>query len=305
MQTILESFLNPIFPVFALMLVGIIFARWGLFDTAAAYAINRFVFFVAVPTLLFSLLSAADLAAMDGRLLFFYFLSELLLFVAGALSARLFFKCPMGEAILLGMASCFVNHVFFVLPIAEMLYGKQAVIPITGVIVVDTTVIFGGTIIGLEFASHRGESFFRVIRSFAFNPVLVAIVAGLLVNISGVPIHDGIKTFTGFAGAAAAPAALFSLGIILSETNIKAIDRPALITTGFKILLHPLVAWLLFTGFIDISPLQRDSTLLVAAGPCGAMPFVLAMQYNVRADSIGLAIIYSTVASLLTLSVIA
>jgi len=35
------------------------------------------------------------------------------------------------------------------------------------------------------------------------------------------------------------------------------------------------------------------------------MPFVLALQYKVRAESIGIAIIYSTIASLFTLSIIA
>ena len=72
-----------------------------------------------------------------------------------------------------------------------------------------------------------------------------------------------------------------------------------------KIIVHPLVAWFLFTGIVEFEPVWRDPALLVAAGPCGAMPFVLAMQYKVRAESIGMAIIYSTVASLLTLSIIA
>ena len=75
--------------------------------------------------------------------------------------------------------------------------------------------------------------------------------------------------------------------------------------TGLKIIVHPLLAWFLFAGYVDIDPLWRNPALLVAAGPCGAMPFVLAMQYRVRAESIGLAIIYSTVASLFTLSLLA
>lgn len=301
----IDAFLNPIFPVFAIMLVGIVFSRGGLFDSAAAHAINRFVFFVAVPALLFLLLSRANLGNVDVRLLAFYFFSEVILFTCGAAIARLLFKCATGEAILLGMASCFVNHVFFVLPIATILYGEQATTPITAIIVFDTTVIFGGTIMGLEFASHRSESSWRVVRSFLRNPVLVSIALGLLVNVSGVTLHDGIVTFTSFAGAAAAPAALFSLGIILARTRFLSPDFTAIMVTGLKIVVHPLVAWFLFTGFVGFEPVLRDPALLVAAGPCGAMPFVLAMQYKVRAESIGMAIIYSTVASLLTLSIIA
>jgi malonate transporter len=304
-QTILETFLNPIFPVFAIMLVGIVFARGGLFDTSMAQAINRFVFYVALPGLLFSLMSSADIGVVDSRLLAFYFLSELVLFVAGAATARLFFKAEPGEAILLGMASCFVNHVFFMLPIVGILYGEQALIPVTAIIVIDTTIVFGGTVIGLEIASHRGESLWNIIRIFIRNPVLMAIAAGLLVNLSPIDVHEGLITFTTFAGSAAAPASLFSLGIILAETGTSRFDRKALATSGLKILIHPVVAWLFFVGFVETDPRWREPVLLVAAGPCGAMPFVLAMQYKIRAKSIGLAIIYSTVASLFTLSIIA
>ncbi len=301
----ISAFLNPIFPVFAIMLAGIVFSRGGLFDGAAAQAINRFVFYVAVPALLFLLLSGADLGTMDYRLLGFYFFSEVLLYTGGAAIARIVFSCGPGEALLLGMASCFVNHVFFVLPIATILYGEQATTSITAIIAIDTTILFGGTIMGLEIASHRSESIWRVVRSFVRNPVLVSIALGLMVNISGLTLHEGIVTFTSFAGAAAAPAALFSLGIILARSRFLSLDYRAAMVTGLKIIIHPLVAWFFFTGFFEFDPLLRNPALLVAAGPCGAMPFVLAMQYKIRAESIGMAIIYSTVASLLTLSIIA
>ncbi len=305
MQAIIQTFLNPIFPVFAIMLVGIVFAKRGLFDVAAAQAINKFVFYVAVPALLFSLLSGATLGNVDWRLLGFYFLSEIVLFAAGTAVARLLYKCEPGEALLLGMATCFVNHVFFILPIADIIYGEQATVPITAIIVMDSTLLFGGAIIGLEIASHRDQSLWKIIRVFIRNPVLVAIFTGLAVNILGVRVHEGIRTFTSFAGSAAAPAALFSLGIILAATRSTILDPRALTAATLKVLVHPVVAWLFFTSFINIDQIWRDPALLVAAGPCGAMPFVLALQYKVRAQSIGMAIIYSTVASLLTLSIIA
>lgn len=305
MHPILETFLNPIFPVFAIMLVGIVFAKRGLFDVAAAQAINKFVFYVAVPALLFSLLSSAPFNQVDYQVLALYFLSELLVFTIGFLVAKIFFNCSKGESILLGMASSFVNHVFFILPIAEILYGEQAAIPITAIIVIDTTVVFGGAIVGLEFASHRGESRLKIARSFIRNPVLMAIAIGLTVNVLGFTVHEGIETFTSFAGRAAAPAALFSLGIILAGTKNFQVDYTALAATVLKIFVHPLLAWLLFSSLGHTGQIWRDPALLVAAGPCGAMPFVLAMQYRIKAESIGLAIIYSTAASLLTLSIIA
>jgi predicted permease len=45
--------------------------------------------------------------------------------------------------------------------------------------------------------------------------------------------------------------------------------------------------------------------VLIAAGPCGAMPFVVALRYGVATDRIAAAIIMSTVISTFTLAVLA
>ncbi len=304
-EAIVATFFNPILPVFAIMLVGMLFARRGFFDTASAQAINRFVFYVAVPALLFSLLSDAAFTQVDWRLPVLYFISETILFTAGTFVARFVFHRSVGESLLLGMASCFVNHVFFVLPIAQYLYGDQATVPITAVIVVDTTVIFAGTIIGLEIASHRDEPLWKVGRFFVRNPVLVAIFLGMTVNLTGIGVPAGVMTFCIFTGAAAAPAALFSLGVILATATGRGFDGAAGAITALKTLVHPMVAGLLYLVLGGELRLSGDASLLIAAGPCGAMPFVLALQYKIPSESIGRAIVYSTVASLVTLAVLA
>lgn len=287
------------------MLLGIIMAKGGLFDIAAAQAINKFVFFVVLPALVFSLVAWAPLEQVQFQAVLRYFITDICIFLAASLIARFVLKCGKGEAILLGMASCFVNHVLFILPIATILYGEDVRVPITAIIFIDTVLVFGAVVVGLEIASHRGESPLRVVLSFLKNPVLIAIFLGLLVNLFGLALHPGIRTFTAFAGSAVAPAALFSLGIILSEAKLARVDAPALLVTSIKIVVHPLLVWLLLSNVADLSQLWKDSVVLTAAGPCGAMPFVLALQYKVRSESIGLAIIYSTVASLVTLSIIA
>jgi predicted permease len=305
MHVVVQSFLNPILPTFAIMLIGIILARKAVFDIAAALAINKFVFFVAVPALLFSLISRAPLDQLNIPVLLSYFTAEVVVYLGGAASARMIFKREIGESILIGMACCFVNHVFFILPIATSLYGEQAAVPITAIIVIDTTLIFGGTIIGLEIASHRGEAPGRVALTFIRNPVLLAIGLGLATNISNIEVHAGIDTFTAFAGSAAPPAALFSLGIILAGSRFTDLDGAALAATLLSLVIMPLLIWLLLGRLADIEPLWRRLAILVGAGPCGAMPFVLALRYEIRAQSIGMAIIYSTIASLFTLSVLA
>jgi malonate transporter and related proteins len=305
MSAIVQTFLNPIFPIFTMMLIGMVLGKRKVFTFSDAQTINRFVFYGALPPLVFSLTYGAPLGQLNFTVIGLYFLSEMTVFSLTAILVRSWLNRTISESFLLGMAACFVNHVFFILPIVTLLYGDPGVLPISAIITIDTVIVFCGMIMGLEIASHRGESLDKVAVSLLRNPVLIGVAFGLIFNIGSIDLHGGIVTFLAFAGKAAPPAALFSLGIIVSGLRISRIDHGALLVTAMKIVIHPLVLWLLFLMTGSLDGYWTKSSLLTAAGPCGAMPFVLALQYRVKADSIGAAIIYSTVTSLITLSIIA
>jgi malonate transporter and related proteins len=314
MSSAFQTFLNPVFPVFAILGFGMLFARRGIFDAAAAGILNRFVFYIGAPALLFSLLNKASVAEFEWRVLLLYFASEMAIYALGAALARFMFKRAWRESLLLGMTACFVNHVFFVLPMARVLYGDAASAPITAIITVDSVLIFALTIVGLELSVPGSHSGRKVMTLLLRHPLLQAIAAGMAVNLLGIPLHDGVHTFTGFVGAAASPLALFALGIILSSTSNPGLDKVALTVTGLKVVVHPLLAWALFSSLAlgaaasphtPTNPAWISSALLVAAGPCGAMPFVLALQYRIPVATIARAIAYSTVISLITLALMA
>lgn len=310
MSSALQTFLNPILPVFAILGFGMVLARRGVFDTAAAGVLNRFVFFIGAPALLFSLLNKAAIAEFEWRVLLLYFSSEMTIYALGAALARFVFRRGWRESILLGMTACFVNHVFFVLPMAQVLYGDIASAPIAAIITVDSVLIFTLTIVGLELSAPGVHSSRKVITLLLKHPLLQAITAGVAVNLLGIPLHGGINTFTNFVGAAAAPIALFALGIILASSAGPGLDKVALAVTGLKVVAHPLLAWVLFSsaawgGAAPANPAWISSALLVAAGPCGAMPFVLALQYRIPVATMARAIAYSTLVSLITLAWIA
>lgn len=305
MQLIVQTFLNPVFPVFAIMLLGIILGKRKVFDFRDAQTINRFVFYALVPPVIFSLVYSAPLGQLNYTIIILYVVAETTIFAITAYTVRTWLKRSKLESMLLGMASCFVNHVFFILPIVTVLYGDRGVVPLSVIISIDMVIFFCGMIMALEVVAHRGDSYLKVGASFLRNPVLAAMALGLATNLMGLQLHDGLKTFLSFAGSAAAPAALFSLGIIMAEVRISRIDGAALLVTAMKTFVHPLFIWILLSLVNGLDSNWTRTVLVTAAGPCGAMPFVLALQYKIKADSIGMAIIISTIASLFTLSVLA
>lgn len=305
MQSVIQTFLNPVFPVFAVMLIGFFMGRRGIFSLEDARAVNKFVFYVVLPPLVFSLILAAPVRDLNYGLVFVYLLSEVILFIGSTILIRRLFRLSVEESILLGMATGFVNHVLYIMPIVTKLYGEEALAPLSVLIFLDIIVVFGGMTVCMEIVSNRGGSVASVLSSFVRNPVLLAMLLGLCVNVVGIEFHEGVATFTSFAGKAAPPTSLFALGVTLAGSRLWPLDGPASFTTLMKIVVHPLLVWALLGWAGTLDQLWTTTVHFIAAGPCGAMPFVLALQYRVRAESIGLAIVYSTVASLVTLSIIA
>ncbi len=302
----LNTFLNDVLPVFAVVAVGLAFGRAGMFDTISATAVNRFVFYVALPVLLFRLIGNAPFERFEWELLLAYLLAEILLYAVGFVVARLLFHRPRLEALLLGMAVAFVNHVFFILPIARQIYGEVAALPIVAIISVDVVVLFAGTILILDATSGAAKdvSWPRFFLLYARNPLIMGILGGVAANFAGLRTTGGFDYFLRFLGETAAPCSLFALGVILIAQKDHVQAYLPIVLSGLKLVLMPAVAWLLIVGVFRVSPEWASPAMLVAAGPAGAMPFVLALQYKVPVAAIARVILYSTLGSLLTVSAI-
>lgn len=297
------SLTNTILPIFALLAIGFSLHRLKIFDVVAAQSINKFVFFVATPALIFLIVSRASIFEFDGGALAVYFASEIFLYVGSFLLLHFKLGFDRGEALLLGMTSAFVNHVFFVLPIASRIYGVAAAQPIAGIVLVDVVVLFCGTVLAMDLMQTRKPSPLKVASLLARNPFIIASFLGMMAWGFRAFIPEGLYTYAEFAGAAAPPASLFALGVILASNPLRPVGAAGWSVVAIKIVVHPLIV-LTLSGIFTISPEWDKIILLVAAGPSGAMPFVIALQYGVRTELIAKAILASTILSLATLSVL-
>jgi predicted permease len=263
--------------------------------------LNAFVFFIAQPALIFLLASRAPFSAYDLTALGLYFISEIAIYAGVALLAwRVFGRKPR-EAILLGMTAVFVNHLYYVLPIAQLLFGAKVAAPIEGVIFIDVAVLFCGSIFVMDLAVNRAASFAKYPVMLAKNPALVALVLGIAANLAGDVVPSGLTTFASFTGNSAPPISLFALGIVLSGVNMLKVDGLLSAVVSAKVLVHPALVFM-FVAMAAVPAAWADPILLLAAGPCGAMPFVIALQYKVETETIAKAILISTVLTLFSLA---
>ena len=301
----LHHLLNGVLPVFGIGALGFILGWYGVFDFKMAMVLNKFVMFIAMPALAFQLLANAPLEEFNFILLGGYLFTEVIMYSLGFLTARILFKTDVMEAALLGLAITLTNHILFVLPIATTLFGESAVTPMVAIISMDGLLVFSGSLILMDVLASKGATVGQTIRKILQNPPLIGISLGLLVGLLGMKLPAGFSLFADFLGDTASPVLLFALGIILSQKA--AVTRPMLpvAIAGMKLVTHPVLALIVFGGVLQLSPELRNPGVMVAAAPCGVMAFMLAMNYGVRVDSISRAILYSSIGSLVTVTIAA
>jgi len=296
---------GAVLPIFAVAALGFAAGRTGLFDHAMALTINRFVFYLPLPALTFSLLANAQFDQFNWTLLIGYFLSEGAVYLLALSIARYVFKRDLREAILLGFAAAYSNHVLFVLPIAVVLFGDAVTLPIVAIITVDTLIMFGLTMVAMDVLTLERASVTGVVSKLSKNPTIVGMLLGLAFGLLGVQLPTGIGVFLDFVSATAAPCSLFALGIVLANRNQPVPLALPLTVSAIKVVVHPLIALGILVFGYQVTPELARPALMAAAGPCGAMAFVLAMNYQVRVDVIARAILFTMVASVLTVSLMA
>ncbi|MEO0428589.1 MAG: AEC family transporter [Pseudomonadota bacterium] len=307
MAPILAVLADPILPVFAIMALGYAMGRFGVTSQEDARRINRFAMMIFLPVLIFGLLAAAPVERFALVPVLAYAAMQGVIFAVGYWAARRFLKRDAAEAVLLAFCGIFANNAFFTLPIAVFLYGPEDVLPITEIVMLDSTVTFAGSIVALQLIADGRASARSVAGAMLRSPVIVAILLGLAVAVSGVDVPMPVATFIAFNGSAAAPMALFSLGIVLSATRFTA-DPAVLAFSAVKLVVFP-GAVALALGLADgaLGPVAGVDPrfVLAAAGPSGTMAFSLALLYGVRTETIAQIVIWTSVLSLLSLALLA
>ena len=169
-------------PLFLLVLLGYTLTRWGRWPKPVADALTRFVFSVAIPALLFRLMSDfSRLPPVDARLLIAYFGACMLVFLLGRLiAARLFRMDGVAQAIF-GLGGIFANNVMLGIPLAKVTLGEPSLPVISLVLVFNALVLWTLVTVSVEWARRRALSwsgYMQAAKGVLANPVVASILLG-------------------------------------------------------------------------------------------------------------------------------
>jgi len=302
----MEPIVNVVLPVFAIILCGYGAGRLNLLGAESSEAINKFVYFVALPVLLFYSMARVDPAEIfNWPYLGAFTTGSFATLLIAMMVARLFFKSRLAHQSLFGMIAIFGNTGYMGIPLAVLAFGEAAALPAIVATVFQSTVMiaFAVILIEIDLSDEKGgRALLGVIRPLLKNPLLVSSSAGILWSISGLDLPASVQTFCSILSAAAGPSALFAIGLFVVGKPLLHGFSEVASASALKLLIHPLITWLLFRYVFDADPLWQAVGVLMAALPAGALVFVVAQNYNVYVQHASAAILLSTIAAVLTVS---
>ncbi len=294
---------------FALILgvigAGYLAARFRVVEGEQRRVLNNVAFFVATPALLFSVLRSSDPAVLLSPVILVTSISAAIVATVFVVASRLWFKRDLASTTLGATCSGYVNSNNLGLPVAVYILGDAAyVAPLLLVqLVVMAPVIL--TILEATRGNQRGAVV--ALGRAASNPIIIASVLGFLAALVELPVPDIVMGPIDLLGAAAIPMVLLSFGMSLrGQRALQAgTGRAAVFTaSGIKVLLMPLIAWMLATA-LGLAPDEVFVATTIAALPTAQNVYNYAATYRRAEVMVRDTVFLTTFASLPVIAAVA
>jgi malonate transporter len=297
-----------VLPVFGIIAAGYVCGRQGLLGPTASSELNRFVVYLGLPALLFQVMAESNWSALWQPGFIASFAIGTFAIFGGALLYRLARGHRLSDASIDGLNAGYANAGYIGFPLCEVVFGRESFALVTIAAILTVSVLFAVAIvfveIGIQTERHPRRLAIKVGKALMRNPLLVAPVLGALWASSGVPLPDSARDFLHLMGNAASPCALVSLGLFLAAKHRgNTAGRPAAIAfTLLKLVGQPAITAICAYGIFRIAAVPAAVAVLVSALPTGTGPFMVAEFYKREAVVTSGTILFSTVASILTLT---
>jgi hypothetical protein len=187
-------------------------------------------------------------------------------------------------------------------------FGTAAAVPTALVFSFESAMLF--TLVPLMMALGRADRadsralLASVARSIFLNPIIIAIIAGFGASATGIRPPAAIDALLSLLRAAAAPCALFALGVGLGVRPQKRVSLDVPVLVAIKLFVHPTIVYLMLSWIGGFDRIWVYTAVLMAALPPAVNVFVLARRYDVYVEQASTAILLGTMVSIVTVTVI-
>ncbi len=291
--------------MFGLVACGYFAGRLRIVTQASSHALNQFVYAFALPAMLFIAVYRGSIAEiLSGGFLLAVIGATLATAAAGFALSQMAGASP-AESTMRALNASFANTGYLGIPLVTIAYGERAALPAALATVATNIVSFALAIVCLElFVNPHPGGVRRALGGVARSPLIWPIVIAILLVSLQIKIPLPVERFATLLAAAAGPCALFAIGLFVSQLSIRAGAAASWQSAVLKLGVHPLLMALLAFYVFSVDPFWAKIAVVCASLPLGATAFVLAQRYRLLEAETSTGAVVSTVASLLTVSLV-
>jgi len=291
------------------VLCGWIAGRTRLVGAESSDALNQFVYYFALPAMLFAAVARGSLEQiLDlpflGGVVFVTLASAACGFV---LSAWLSGGTPQ-EHTQRAMNASFSNTGYLGIPLVTVAYGAEAALPAAMATVATNVMLFAASLTLLELFdrqhANHAKGIALALASTARSPLIWPIALAIALVAARIALPAPVMRFVDLLAAAAGPGALFALGLFVSRQSVREGMAAAWPGVAVKLVVHPLIAAAVFYGALAVDPLWAKVAVVGASLPLGATAFVLAQRYKLIEVETSCSAVLSTALSVVTVSIV-
>jgi len=292
------------------MAVGFITVRMGLVGQVGARRLVLFVFNAAIPIMLFYRIATIDFPEQIAwSFLFGYYASAFAAYGLGMLSARFLFHRPIDEQSIHGLGGGFSNTVLLGIPLMVSAFGDEATVPVFLIISFHSATLLPVSILLIEAGRRRdGRAtdlrVARLVIEVLANPIIAGILLGLAANLVGLTLPAPVDAVGRLMVVVAIPCALLALGASLAGYRLEGQIAPASVLAGIKLLVQPLLAWVLVVPILGLGAPWAPVAVVMAGMPSGAMVYLFGARYETASEVAASVVVISSAVSVVTLSVL-
>lgn len=303
----MAQIIGLVLPFFGLILIGYIVARIKKEPAEALGWLNIFIIYVSLPALFFKLIAKTpieqltrfDFIATDISGTYTVFA---LIFVIG-LFLR---KAAIAEATVQGLGAAYGNIGYMGPGLALLALGEAAAVPVALIFCFENALHFivAPALIALGGQDRRPA--YLVARDVVLRIVLHPFIIATAIGFVAAAVHWepplAFQRLIDYLAQAAAPCALFAMGVTLALRPLKRIPSEIVYIVPAKLLLHPILVFIYLNAAGNFDPVWVQTAVLLAALPTATNVFVIGQQYGVWQERASATVLITTIISVATVS---
>ncbi|MEX0953680.1 MAG: AEC family transporter [Rhizobiaceae bacterium] len=303
----MSDIIGLVLPFFGMIFLGYVVARITRQPVEALGWMNTFIIYIALPALFFQLLSKTPIEKLTEFTFIFgsvfsTFVIFALMFAFSVFSSR----GEIAESTVKGLGAAYGNIGYMGPGIALLAFGEAAAVPVALIFCVENMMHFAIAPMMMALAGSDDSPplavALEVAKKIAFHPFIIATAVGIAAAAFEFRPPMAVDTMLTYLSRAAAPCALFAMGVTLALRPLKRLPREIGLIAFLKLCVHPLLCFAVISLVGDFDPVWVYTAVLLAALPTATNVFVIGQQYGVWVERASATILVTTVLSVATVT---